>query len=162
MLSGASPTSLGSGKPWPVGSTPARCGARSRIGELARDARLHQSELSARHAFAIERHAGLQRMRDIVGELDVIAEQLLADAIGEETAAIGDGGGAEIAEHLAHQIEDGGGLQNHGVAAGRDFMRVARQTRFFSGASGPARADRWIAAIQRKPWPSRSYRRPSR
>ncbi len=47
-----------------------------------------------------------------------------------------DGGGAEIAEHLADQIEHGGGLQDHGVAAGGDFRGIARQARFFAGAAG--------------------------
>ncbi len=68
--------------------------------------------------------------------MDVLAEELLADAIGEEAAAIGDRGGAEIAEHLPHQIEDRGGFQNHGIAAGRDFVRVVRKARFFGCAAG--------------------------
>ena len=62
-------------------------GAGSRIGQLARNAGLHQRQFAARHAFAIERNAGLQRMRDVVGNMNVVAEQLLAEAIGEEAAA---------------------------------------------------------------------------
>ena len=79
MLSGASPTSLGSGKPWPVGSHSRAVRARSRIGEFARNAGFDQREFAPRHAFAIERHAGLERMRDIVGDVDVVAEEFLAE-----------------------------------------------------------------------------------
>ena len=54
-----------------------------------RNAGFHQRQFAARHAFAVERYAGLQRMRDIVGDIDVLAEQLRAQPVGKETAAIG-------------------------------------------------------------------------
>ncbi len=70
-------------------------------------------------------------MRDIVGNMDVVAEEFGAEAIGKETAAITDGGGAEVAEHLANEVENSSGLQDYCVAAGSNFLRIARQTRFF-------------------------------
>ena len=50
----------------------------------------------ARHTFAIEGRARLQRMADVVVDGDVLAEELLADAVVQEAAAVADGGGAEI------------------------------------------------------------------
>jgi hypothetical protein len=110
-------------------------GAGSGIGQFARNARFHQRELAARHAFAIERHSGLQRMRDIVRNLDVVAEQLFAQAIGEKAAAIGYGGGAEVAEHLSHQIQHRRRLQISRCSGRGDFGGIDGQARFFGGAA---------------------------
>ncbi len=57
-------------------------------------------------------------MRDIIVDIDVFTEEFLAQTIGEEATLIVQGGSAEIAEHLAHQIQDCGWFQDHGVVAG--------------------------------------------
>ena len=49
-------------------------GGLAAVGDLAHHAALHQRERLARHAFAIEGRAGLQRMRRIVADRDVLAE----------------------------------------------------------------------------------------
>ena len=48
-------------------------------------------------------------MIDVVGNADVLSEQLAFSAPSEKTASVVDGGGAEVTKHLPHQIEYGGG-----------------------------------------------------
>ena len=60
---------------------------------------------------------------------DVVAENLVADPVVQETAAVADRGAAEIHEHLAREIQHGGGFQDHRVASGGQFARVVRPGR---------------------------------
>ena len=89
-----------------------------------RNAGVNECELAARNTFTVKRHARLQRMRDIVVNMDVLPEKLGAQTISEKAALILHGRCTEIAEHLAHQIEHSRGFQDHGVSARRYFSRV--------------------------------------
>ena len=48
------------------------------------------------------------------------------------------GAGCDIREHVTMNLgtEDGGGLQDHGIAAGREFVRIVRKARLVGGAAG--------------------------
>src|SRR5208282_2565200 len=43
-------------------------------------------------------------------------------------------GGGEVVKEKADEIKNGGGLENYGVAAGREFASVHCHMRFFAGA----------------------------
>src|SRR5262249_56073294 len=87
------------------------------IGELANDTAIHQRQLAPRHAFSIEWSASLSGVPRVVGDGDILAENLLSNAVVQKAAAIADGGGAEVGEHLACQIEHCCRLQDDGVPA---------------------------------------------
>ena len=100
-------------------------GRGARIDEMARHASIDEQDRLPGQAFAIEGRAGLQRVRDVVVDGDVFTHDLLAEAIGETGALIEHGGSGEIVEKKAHQIENGGGFENDGPAAGLDFLGTA-------------------------------------
>ncbi len=103
---------------------------------MARHAAIDQQDSLPGQAFAIEGRAGLKRGRDVVVNGDVFAHDLLAKAIGEAGALIEDGGSGKVVKEKADQIEDGGGFENDGPAAGLDFLGMARCGGFFAGALG--------------------------
>ena len=110
----------------PGGLDPGSVRGLAAIRHLADYSPIHEREQAPRNAFAIERRAGLQRVIRIVVDRDVVAEQLCADAVAQEAAAVGDGGGAEVAEHLAYQVQDRRRLQDYRVSAGRQFDGISR------------------------------------
>src|SRR4051812_6256690 len=67
---------------------------------------------------------------------DVFSKQFFGRTPGQKTAAVLDGGESEISEDLAGQIEDGGGLEDHGVAAGRQFPGLPPSRGFAGGLEG--------------------------
>ena len=92
---------VGQGEAVTGGRNAGQRGGVTAVGDVADHAAIHQREAAARDAFAVEGRAGLQRVAGVVVDGDVFAEKLFADAVVEEAAAVADGGGAEIAEHLA-------------------------------------------------------------
>ena len=130
----------------PAGNTRSRAPRRSSTSASS----------APRNALTIEWRAGLQRMVRIVVNRDVLAEQLPADAVAQKAAAVADGGGAEVAEHLAHQVQHRGRLQDHCVASGRQFDGRARSRRLVCGRPGQGRADPGPRESRRCPWPSLS------
>jgi len=57
-------------------------------------------------------------------------------SIVQEAAAIANGGAAEIAEHLAHQVEHGRRFQDDGVASGGQHAPGRRIVTLARGAAG--------------------------
>src|ERR1035441_9007974 len=127
IFMGASPVSLGSGNPCPVGATPARAAACRQYAISRTTPR--STRVKRRRAFGIECGARLQRIPRIVKDVDVLAEEFLADAVVEEAAPIADRGAAEIHEHLPHEIEHRRRLQNHRVPPRRQLARMVRRCR---------------------------------
>jgi len=111
-------------------------GGRAGIDEIARDAAIYEQNFLARQAFAVKGGALLQRVIGVVGDGDVLSEELLAHALVEAGALVFEGGGGEIVKEEADEIEDGGGLQDYVVAAGGEFARVDGEVGFFAGAGG--------------------------
>ena len=58
------------------------------IGDLTHHAALHQRQRPSRHPLAIERGAGLQRVKRIVADRDIVPEDLLPDAVVQKAATI--------------------------------------------------------------------------
>ena len=81
-------------------------------------------------------------MIDVVGDGDVLAEDLFAEAAGKAGALVGDRGGGKIVKEKTDEIEDGGGLQDDGVAAGGEFDGVLGASGFFAGNFCQRFADR--------------------
>src|SRR5438270_2533640 len=99
-------------------------GGSTRINEILGDAPVDQKHFLARNALAIERSAELQRVIDVIGDGDVFSEDLLANAVIETGTLVGYGGSSEIIKEEAYEIEDGGRLENHGVATRRQLARI--------------------------------------
>src|SRR4029077_21225737 len=97
---------------------------------------IDQQNALAWQAFAVERSALLQRVISVVGDGDVFSEELSVHAVVEAGTLVFEGGGGKIVEEEADEIEDGGGLENDGVAAGREFAGVDGEMRFLAGAGG--------------------------
>jgi len=85
-------------------------------------------------------------MIDVVGDVDVLAEQPVFGAAGEETAAVFDRRGAEVGEHLSYQIEHRRRFQNHRVAVRRELPRLRRCGGFASSAAARAGTSRDAAS----------------
>src|SRR5262249_50496289 len=88
MFMGASPISLGRGKPWPVTVTSPTLLAMGDFCILAAVLRAYttflitpfsQVDRLPGHAFTIERHVRLQRMVHVIDDGDVFSEKLRAD-----------------------------------------------------------------------------------
>src|SRR6266481_6394287 len=112
---GASPYSLGRAKPWPVGC-------------------LLAALLAAREAFAIEMGALLQRVINVVGNGDVLAEELFAHALVQAGTLVCKGGSGEIVKKKTDEIEHGGRFEDYGVTAGGKFAGIDGEMRLFAGA----------------------------
>ena len=94
------------------------------MDELADYSVLDELHGLAVDAFAIERRAGLQRMRNVVPDIDVVAEELLADAVVKERALVEYGESSEIPEHEADNIENSSGFEDDGVFSGSEVERI--------------------------------------
>ena len=113
-------------------------GGCARVNQLLRHAVFHQLYVLARHTFAIEASARLQRMRDIIPDGDVVAEYLLAYAVVEKRALVQNGHAAKVIEHETEQVENGGRLEHHGKSPRRQFLWRRRIAGFLGGDSGEA------------------------
>ena len=110
--------------------------AAAGIDEIFGDAAVDEQDALAGKAFAVEWSALLQRVIDVVGDGDVLPEERSAHAVVEAGALVFEGGGGEIVEEEADEIENGGGLEDDGVAAGWEFAGVDGEMRFLAGARG--------------------------
>src|SRR5581483_2158955 len=104
-------------------------GCAARIDELPGDTTVHQLHSLPVNAFSVKRAARLQRVRDVVEDIDVFAEDLFAYPIGEKGALVKDRQAAKIPEHEPNQVEYGSGFQDHRVLARRQFLRIPRGER---------------------------------
>src|SRR5437879_4440656 len=79
------------------GGPPAR--ARSRlpaVDDVPDHALLYQRYGASRHTLTVKGRAGLQRVRDIIVNCDVLAENLFTNAARQKAALIAQRGGAEV------------------------------------------------------------------
>src|SRR5438874_6484467 len=72
-------------------------------------------------------------MINVVHDVDVRSEQLLAHPVHEKRALIENCQPSPIPEHETYEIEDCGGLENYGVFSGTKFTRMRRRTRLLCG-----------------------------
>ncbi len=101
-----------------------RCGAR--IHHALDNAVLNQWHALTPHSFAIERRTGLQRMRDIIVDVNVLAKQLRADPIVQKRALVENRYATEVPEYKANNIEDGGRFKNNDILPRRNLARMRR------------------------------------
>src|SRR6266436_3019974 len=73
-------------------------------------------------------------MVGVVGDGDVLSEELPAHAVDQAGALVFEGGGGEIVKEEADEIEDGGGFEDYCVAARGEFAGVDRKMGFLAGA----------------------------
>jgi len=77
----------------------------------------------------------LQRMINVIGDADVLTEELLAHAVVQAGALVRQCGGGEIVKkEIRRKIENGGGFEDYGVTSGGKFARVDGRDGFFAGA----------------------------
>ena len=74
-------------------------------------------------------------MIDIVGDRNVLAENLLPDPVVQERTLVEQRHAAKIPEHEAHQIEHRRRLQDYGVLARGQLRWIRRTLRFFGRLS---------------------------
>src|SRR5438552_1134061 len=103
-------------------------------------------------------------MINVVGDADILAEELLAHAFVEAGAFVRERGGCEIVEEKADEIEHGGGFEDDRVTAGGKLVGVEGEMCFFTDSRGEfqgvkganfARAD-WLWPFEKIPaatWP---------
>src|SRR6516162_4898172 len=96
----------------------------ARIDQALDHAFLHQTDASPRHPFAVKGRSGLQGMKNVVANVDVLAEQPFSDAAGEATALLLDGQAAKVHHEEAKEVKDRCRLKDHGVLAGLDRKSV--------------------------------------
>src|SRR5260370_5490016 len=70
----------------------------------------------------------------VVGDGDVLSEELPARAVDQAGALVFEGGGGEIVKEEADEIEDGGGFEDYCVAARGEFAGVDRKMGFLARA----------------------------
>jgi hypothetical protein len=92
-------------------------GGGAGIDEIARDAAVYKQNLLTRQAFTVEGGALLQPVISVVGDGDVLSEELFAHAVVKAGALVFEGGGGEIIEEETDDIEDRRGFEDYRVAA---------------------------------------------
>src|SRR5260370_38463684 len=70
----------------------------------------------------------------VVGDGDVLSEELPARAVDQAGALVFEGGGGEIVKEEADEIEDGGGFEDYCVAARGEFAGVDPKMGFLARA----------------------------
>src|SRR5205809_6709152 len=75
-------------------------------------------------------------MINVVGDADILAEELLAHAFVEAGAFVRERGGCEIVEEKADEIEHGGGFEDDRVMAGGKLVGVEGEMCFFTDSRG--------------------------
>ena len=126
---------VGQGKAVAGGRHAGAEGAGAGVSDLGGRAAIDQREAAAGDALAVEGGAGLERMAGVIMNRDVFAEERSADAAGEKAALVAHGGGAEVGEDLAHQVEDGRGFEDDRIAAGGKLARLSGKRRLARGAA---------------------------
>ena len=111
-------------------------GSGAGVDEILGDAAIDEMDTLAGDPFAVERGALLQRMINVIGDGDVLTEELFAHAVVEAGALVFEGGGGEIVKKEADEIENGSGLENDGVTAGGEFSGVDGEMAFLGGTRG--------------------------
>ena len=106
------------------------------VHQILRDTAIDKQHALPGNTFTVKRCAELERMIHIVRDADVFAEDLLAYAVVQARTFIVQRGRGKIVEEEADEIEHSGWFEDHGVAAGRQLLRVDGAMRFFAGAFG--------------------------
>ena len=75
-------------------------------------------------------------MINVVGDADVLTNELLAHALVQAGALVFQGGGGEIVKKEADEIENGGGFEDYSVTARSQLAGVDGEMGFFAGANG--------------------------
>src|SRR5438309_1324296 len=127
---------VGKGKPVPGGLLVRRFGGGPGIHEILGDAAVHEHDALTWHSFAIEWGALLQRMINVVGDADVLAEELLAHAFVQAGALVRQGSGRKIVKKKTDKVENGSGFEDDRVAAGIKLARIDGEMRFFADSGG--------------------------
>src|SRR5208282_3066027 len=78
------------------------------------------------YSFSVERWARLQRVSNVVPDIDVLAEEFASDAVIQERALVENGESAKVEEHEANDVEHGGRLENDGVFPSGNLARACR------------------------------------
>src|SRR6267154_25774 len=125
---------VGEGKTMAGGLLAGSLGSSAGIDKIFGDAAIDQLNALAREAFAIEMGALLEGVVSVVGNGDVLAEELLAHAVVEAGALVFESGGGEIVKKKTDEIEHRGGFEDHGVTAGGKLAGVDGEMRFFGSA----------------------------
>src|SRR5215471_4042913 len=108
----------------------------ARIDQALDRAFLHQTDAPARHPLAVKGRPGLQGMKNVVADVDVLAEQPSSHATGEATALLLDRQAAKVHHEEAKKVEDRRRLQYHDVLAGLEITRLLALQRFSRSAVG--------------------------
>src|SRR6266566_1119608 len=88
------------------------------------------------HSLAIEWGALLERMVNVVGDADVLTEELLTHAFVQAGALVRQCSGGEIVKKKADEVENGSWFEDDRVTARGKLARVDGEVRFFAGAGG--------------------------
>src|SRR6266478_4423871 len=127
---------IGEGETMAGGLLAGSFGSGAGIDKIFGDAAIHQLNALAREAFAIERRALLQRMIDVVGDGDVLSEELFAHAVVEAGALVFESRGGKIVKKKADEIKHGGRFEDYGVTAGGKLAGVDGDMCFCGSARG--------------------------
>jgi len=141
---GASPYSLGRANPWPVGCLCAALAASARIDEILGGATIHEHDPLTWHSFAIEWGALLQRMINVIGDADILTEELFCPYVRFRQERLSARAVAEkIIKKKADEIEHGGGFEDDGVnGRGASSRAVDSEMRLFGRLGRRVSADR--------------------
>src|SRR5207249_5976558 len=97
--------------------------AAARIDQPLYNSVFHQLQLLAWYTFAIEGRTGLLGVRNVVPYIDVLAEELRADAIVQKRSLIENCQASKIEKPEADGVEDGRWLKHDRVLASRNLAR---------------------------------------
>src|SRR5260370_2790865 len=125
---------IGERKPVAGGLLACGFGGGAGIDEVFGATAIHELNVLAAEAFTIERRALLQRMVNVVGNGDVLPEELFAHAVVEAGALVFEGGSGKVVKKKADESKHGGGVEDYGVTAGGKLAGVDGEMRFFGSA----------------------------
>ena len=137
MLSGNGPHGFGAGRPWPVDATPSRAAVCASYTTSRQMPASTQRDPPLGDALEVERQRQPGRVVAVVDDRDEVAADALA-GLGEAAFLLdGQGGEAEVAEHV-QQVHDRVFLEDDRVVAGVDGDRVGGR----AGLAGRLAAER--------------------
>src|SRR5207302_1828769 len=113
-----------------------RFGGGPGIHEILGDAAVHEHDALTWHSFAIERSTLLQGMINVIGDADVLAEELLAHAFVQAGALVRECGGGKIIKKKTDKVENSSGFEDDSVTTGGKLACVHGEMRFFAGSGG--------------------------
>ena len=111
------------------------CGGAG-VHQILRHAPIHQQNALARHPFPVEWRAKLQRMIGVIHDANILAKDLLADAVVKARPFVSQRRGSEVVKEKPHDIEHRRGFEDHGVAPRRKLLRIRRPMRLFTSSFG--------------------------